>query len=154
MERGTHEAEDLPTSARAAQEIRSVLDTLALATDAGDWVGFRECFVDGATADYGDLGRGAIDGIVDAIRESQSRYLGTMNFVGTHHARSDGNGFVAETYVISHHFRRDGGTSWDDHVGTHYVDRFVRGDAGWKIAHRVTRVVWFRQDEVTGAGWL
>ena len=140
-------------------EIRRLEDRLAFATDAGDWQAFLECFEADATGDYGALGSGPIAGIVDAIAESQGRYLGTMNFVGTHDASWQGDRAVARTYVVSHHFRGEGrgeggaGVQADDHVGTCYADRFVKRSGVWKIAHREARVLWFRQDEVHG-GWL
>jgi len=134
-------------------EIRNVQDRLAFATDAGDWQTFLACFVDGATGDYGALGSGPIGAIVDAIAESQGRYLGTMNFVGTHEADWNVDHALARTYVISHHFRAEGESQADDHVGTRYADRLVKQDGLWKVVHREARVLWFRQDVVHG-GWI
>ncbi len=134
-------------------EIRHIENRLAFATDAGQWQAFLECFEDDATGDYGALGSGPIGGIVDSIAQSQERYLGTMNFVGTHDAEWDVDRALARTYVISHHFRTEGEAQADDHVGTSYTDRFVKRAGVWKIAHREARVLWFRQDEVRG-GWV
>jgi hypothetical protein len=132
--------------------LQRIESRLALATDAGDWVRFRACFTTDARADYGALGAGPIEEIVSAIRDSQARYAGTMNLVATHLAEVDGERAHAETYVVSHHFRTEGGESWDDHAGTHYLDEFVSGPEGWQIARRVARLRWFRSDLIVG-GW-
>jgi len=124
--------------------LRSLHDRIALATDSGDWDAFRGCFVPEAHADYGELGVGAIEQIVDAIRESQAQYAGTLNVVGTHHAVVSGDGATADTYVVSHHFRHAEGASIDDEAGTHYADELVRTDEGWKISRRIARVRFFR----------
>ena len=134
------------------QTLQQIESRLALATDAGDWAGFRACFTADAQADYGALGAGAIEEILAAIQTSQARYAGTMNVVGTHVARVDGDRGHAETYVVSHHFRSADGESWDDQAGTHYLDEFVRGPKGWQIARREARLLWFRSDLVIG-GW-
>jgi hypothetical protein len=124
--------------------LRALHDRIALATDSGDWDAFRDCFVPEAHADYGELGIGAIEQILDAIRESQSRYAGTLNVVGTHRAVVSGDGATADTYVVSHHFRHAEGTAIDDEAGTHYADELVRTKEGWKISRRVARVRFFR----------
>lgn len=134
----------------ALQEIES---RLALATDAGRWDDFLACFVAGAEADYGTLGRAAIEQIVESIQESQAGYQGTMNLVGTHVATIDGDRAQAETYVVSHHFRSDEGQSWDDQAGTHYFDEFTFTPDGWRIARRTAKLRWFRSD-ASATGWL
>jgi hypothetical protein len=143
------------TSAQADDllAIRALASRIALATDSADWPAFEACFVPGAHADYGDLGVGPIEQLAAAIRESQARYLGTMNLVGTHHATVSGERARSETYVVSHHFRRDEGQSFDDQAGTRYSDELVRMPEGWKIARRVARLQWFRSDPVEG-GWI
>lgn len=160
----TESSGDLTSACLAASiEIRRVVEAVAFATDAGDWEAFLDGFTRDATCDYGEVGAGAMREILDTIRASQARYLGTMNVVGTHRAWARGADWMAETYVISHHFRRDeSGQQWDDHVGTRYADRFVKvtngvaggADSGWRIAHRHATVLWFRQDAVGAGGWL
>ncbi|GEM_PF-2432304 len=134
----------------ALQQIES---RLALATDAGRWDDFLACFVPEAEADYGALGAGPIEQIVASIRESQARYQGTMNLVGTHWARVEADRAMAETYVVSHHFRSDADQSWDDQAGTHYLDEFARAPAGWRIVRREAKLRWFRSDACS-SGWL
>ena len=134
-------------------DLRNVESQLALATDAGNWSDFLDCFVEGAEADYGELGAGPIEQIAGLIQESQARYQGTMNVVGTHLAAVDGNRARAETYVVSHHFRLEGEQSWDDQAGTHYVDDFVRTALGWRIDRRVAQLRWFRSDS-SSSGWI
>jgi hypothetical protein len=129
--------------------LRALYDQIALATDSGDWEAFRHCFIPEAHADYGDLGVGAIEQIVGAIRESQAQYAGTMNVVGTHRAVVTGDGATADTYVVSHHFRQAEGTAIDDEAGTHYADELVRTNEGWKISRRVARVRFFRSTPTT-----
>ena len=126
---------------------------IALATDAGEWSEFLECFVPGAEVDYGTLGTGRIEEIVPAIRESQARYRGTMNVVGTHWSSVDADRARAETYVVSHHFRSEAGEAWDDQAGTHYLDEFLRTPGGWRITRRVAQLRWFRSD-ASSSGWL
>lgn len=134
----------------ALQQIES---KLALSTDAGNWTEFLGCFVAGAEVDYGALGAGPIEKIVGLIQESQSRYQGTMNVVGTHHATLDRDRARAETYVVSHHFRLEGGQSWDDQAGTHYLDDFVCTREGWRVERRIAQLRWFRSD-ASSSGWI
>lgn len=126
---------------------------LAFATDAGDWSTFVGCFVPGAGVDYGSLGAGPVEEIVQHLQESQAQYLGTMNVVGTHRATLDGDRAHAETYVVSHHFRREGDSSFDDEAGTLYRDEFLRTGEGWRIARRVAELRWFKSDPC-GGGWI
>lgn len=134
----------------ALQQIES---RLALATDAGRWTDFLDCFVPAAEADYGALGSGPIDQIVALIRESQARYQGTMNVVGTHWSSVEDDRARAETYVVSHHFRSDADRSWDDQAGTHYLDEFARMPEGWRITRRIAQLRWFRSD-ASSSGWI
>jgi len=134
----------------ALQDLQSVL---ALATDSGDWPAFLACFVPGAEVDYGGLGAGPIEELVERIQESQARYQGTMNVVGTHTAQVDGDRASARTYVVSHHFRVEAGQSWDDQAGTHYRDEFERTPEGWRIARRAADLRWFRSD-ASASGWI
>ena len=134
-------------------EIRALVDAIALATDAGGWPDFLACFTEDATADYGSLASGGVHEVAAAIRESQSRYQGTMNCVTSHLVQDDPAGPTGQTYVVSHHFRSEEGQAWDDCAGTLYRDRFVQTPGGWKIAERVATVLWFRQDPIQG-GWL
>ncbi len=126
---------------------------IALATDAGDWVAFLGCFIRGAGVDYGGLGAGAVEELVERIRESQDRYQGTMNVVGTHTAHIEGDRATAQTYVVSHHFRVDAGQSWDDQAGTLYRDEFERTPEGWRVARREADLRWFRSD-ASATGWM
>jgi len=133
--------------------LREIESRLALDTDAGRWDEFLDWFVPEAEADYGTLGKGPIEQIVDSIRESQARYQGTMNVVGTHRSSVESDRAEAETYVVSHHFRSDGEQSWDDQAGTHYFDEFVRTLEGWRISRRIAQLRWFRSD-ASSSGWL
>lgn len=139
-----------PADAIALQQIESAL---ALATDAGRWSDFLACFVPGAQSDYGSLGSGPIEEIVASIRESQARYQGTMNLVGTHWSHVEADRARAETYVVSHHFRVEAEQSFDDQAGTHYLDDFTRTAEGWRIERRVAQLRWFRSD-ASATGWL
>ncbi len=134
----------------ALQRIQS---DLAFATDAGHWDKFLACFIPEARADYGSLGEGPIEQLVRQIQESQARYQGTMNLVGTHRASIEGDRASAETYVASHHFRVDAHQSWDDQAGTHYVDRLVRVSDEWRISERTAQLRWFRSVPAE-TGWL
>lgn len=133
--------------------LHRIQSDLALATDAGRWDDFVARFVAEAPVDYGSLGAGPIERIVELIRESQAQYQGTMNFVGTHSAQMDGDRAFAETYVVSHHFRADENQSWDDQAGTHYVDRLVRVSDEWRISERTAQLRWFRSVPAE-TGWL
>jgi len=133
--------------------LQDLVSALALATDAGDWPGFVACFVSEAEVDYGGLGAGPVEQIVERLQESQAQYQGTMNVVGTHTAQVEGDRASGQTYVVSHHFRVDGGQSWDDQAGTHYRDEFERTREGWRIARRAADLRWFRSD-ASASGWI
>ena len=134
-------------------ELQRLQSNLALATDAGRWADFLACFMPDADVDYGSLGVGPIERIVESIRESQARYLGTMNIVGTHRADVEGERAKADTYVVSHHFRTDDGQAWDDQAGTYYVDQLVRTAQGWRIDRRTAHLRWFKSVP-SETGWL
>jgi hypothetical protein len=136
-----------------ALALMGIESRIALATDAGRWLEFQELFVAGAEVDYGDLGAGPVEHVLELIQESQAGYEGTMNCVTTHHSRISGDSATAETYVVSHHFRHDQDQSWDDQAGTHYHDVFTRTAEGWKVNRRVAELRWFRSD-ATQPGWL
>ena len=133
--------------------IHRIQSDLAFATDAGHWDEFLACFVPEAHADYGSLGEGPIEQLVRLIQESQARYQGTMNLVGTHRASIESDRASAETYVASHHFRVDANQSWDDQAGTHYVDELVRTSDGWRISRRSAHLRWYRSIP-SESGWI
>jgi hypothetical protein len=145
--------QDLSSSTADRLAIQAIAHRLALATDEGEWTKFLACFVPDATADYGTLGDGPIEQLANAIRESQARYQGTMNVVGTHAARIEGDRAQAKTYVVSHHFRSEGDQSWDDEAGTQYVDDLVRTAEGWRIERRIAKLLWFRS-LASASGWI
>ena len=153
MSKQDDDAQSINLLAADRTTLQELQSTLALATDAGKWEEFLACFVPAAEANYGSLGVGPIEELIALIQESQLRYLGTMNLVGTHTARIEGDRASAETYVVSHHFRIDEGQSWDDQAGTHYLDDFERTCDGWRIARRVAYLRWFRSD-ASSSGWL
>ena len=153
MSKNDHAPGLVRASAEDRLALQDIESRLALATDAGRWDDFLACFVQGAEVDYGSLGMGPVEEIAELIRESQGRYQGTMNLVGTHCSSVETNRAKAETYVVSHHFRLEAEVSWDDQAGTHYFDEFARTPEGWRIARRVAQLRWFRSD-ASSSGWI
>lgn len=133
-------------------EIRTVVVRYARCLDRGDWDGVRSCFTADATDDHGPF-QGSVDNLVSGAAQLLDEYWGAMHILGQTTIELEGDEAAAETYALSVHRRHaEGGGDEDTLTGLRYLDRFVRGDAGWQIARRVTVHEW--NTTVPARDWL
>jgi hypothetical protein len=101
--------------------------------DTKQWDDFEDCFVPEATGDYNGLVFEDRAALVAYMRENLGEGMLTMHQV--HHPEIDVDGEVAtgrwylEDRVIVEAFR------FMLEGGAFYEDRYVRTDAGWRVAH-------------------
>ena len=104
------------------------------ALDHKDWPSFRACFVDEATASYGDrLAFDSADAIVEYLAATLGPSMITLHQV--HHPELVIDGDVAtgtwslmdRVIMTEYRLLLDGAST--------YHDRYVRTAEGWKIAH-------------------
>jgi 3-phenylpropionate/cinnamic acid dioxygenase small subunit len=122
---------------RDIEQITDVLTRYATGIDTKDWALFRDCFVDDACFDYGEIGRWSdTDGITEFMIAAHEGMRDTkhmlhnvvVEFQGDDHATS-------VTYVHTVQALAADPTQWIDGVGQ-YEDHLVRTDGGWRISAR------------------
>lgn len=79
------------------------------------------------------------EAITKAIRMARS-YKRTTHTVGNHIAAVDGDSATGETRVVAYHVLGDEGAETLMIWHIRYLDTYVRGSEGWRIAERVLRV--------------
>lgn len=127
------------------EAIRLLMATYTINGDRGRIAALADVFAEDGLLEFsGEQSRGR-QAIVDRLgttdqprdpRHGFTRHNLTSSLVGL-----DGDGATGRTYF---QVMTDIGL---DHHG-HYADRFVRTDAGWKIAHRQVRIDWQSPDSL------
>lgn len=116
------------------------------ALDENDWASLDDVFLPDATARLGNPqlleGREAI---VGRCRAALGPLDDSQHMVSNHQVVVDGDEATHRCYLHAQHIRH---AAVVDGAGPHYVvagryvDRFVRTEAGWRIAHRDLEVMW------------
>lgn len=132
-------ASDLDLHDRAA--LVDLASRYALAVDTLDFERLRAVFVDDATLDTGRGIRTGLDEILTAM-EGLRRYEATSHVLGQQVVEATDEGATGVTYCTAHHLRADGDSRTDTVMHIRYHDRFVRTDAGWRIAARRLEIPW------------
>ena len=135
-----------------AQALRDVLEVgdrvlaYARAVDRKRLDQVAECFTPDCAYE-GALGTGTITDALATLAGAFERYTTTMHFMGTQNVTCDGDTARTVTYCIAYHVRHDG-----RHLtaGVRYCDDLVRTTDGWRIARRVVRTDWSRDDAASG----
>ncbi|MCW2991868.1 MAG: hypothetical protein JWM73_2462 [Solirubrobacterales bacterium] len=125
--------------------IHSVLIAYAHAIDSKNWELFRDCFTEDCRVTYGDPW-GPLDGIDDLAgfivpfhEPLDDSSHSTTNF---RVVEFDGDSALTHCDVDALLVRNEHPEGDHLRVAGHYVDRFVRTPAGWKIANRDFRRIW------------
>ena len=129
---------------RLADEIavRDVVLGYARGVDRKDLDAVARCFMPDCAYE-GALASGTIADALATLRGAFERYTRTMHFMGTQAVTLAGDTADVVTYCIAFHVRTDGGHAT---VGVRYLDSLARTAAGWRIARRVVRTDWTRND--------
>lgn len=112
------------------------------ALDSGHWDGLRGLFTPDATADLGAGGQRGIDEIIARVSSALGPLDDSQHLVSNHQIDLDGRQATGRCYLQAQHIRAgaDGGDLYT--VGGRYEDRYVRTDAGWRIAERRIVPMW------------
>ncbi|MGH3307189.1 MAG: nuclear transport factor 2 family protein [Nocardioides sp.] len=115
------------------EQIRQLKYRYLRTLDTKQWDDFADCFVPDATADYDGLAFPDRAALVDYMRTNLGSAIVTMHHCHHPEIAVDGDTATGRWYlhdqVISaeYGFRLEG--------AAFYEDRYIRTDAGWKVAH-------------------
>ena len=133
------------------ERIRDLLARYCERLDEYDIDGVAACFSEDAVADYG-AGRGGEihgrDAIAARIRNGQAAFRRTHHQLGQIRIRLDGDVAHTTSYQMTWHELESGRK---DLVCLRYLDRLVKRDGEWLIAHR--RVEASLVDGFEGVEW-
>lgn len=119
-----------------------LIDLYAHAVDRCDLTLLRSLYTDDAIHDHGAMFRGGPDAF-SAFIGSSMRGMTSHHFMGNRLFVIDGDAARGEIYAInSHVIGQDTAAARDYIAGGRYLDRYVRTDDGWKIAHRSRVIDW------------
>jgi hypothetical protein len=134
-----------------AAELRRLVETYAIAMDAGDPEGFGDIFVPegkmivlepgtakpmGSFEGPGKDGVGLIAGLMSEI------YRATMHHITNHVVEVDGDEASGTTYTLAYHLCDDEDGERIETLGVTYSDTYVRTGDGWRIHTRRATRVW------------
>ncbi len=138
-------------------EIHEVIMRYYRGIDRVDYELVRSCFHADATADYGELFVGNVDGFMAYLREhpigALDAFERTVHFAGNVLIELAADTAHTETYVMAFHEPKSG-HAWDGAFVTvwlRYLDRFERRDGAWRIADRAIAIDWRREDRQAGS---
>jgi hypothetical protein len=127
-------------------EINDLVTRYFCSADERDFDKFRSCFVAGTSVDYSELLPVPADCPVERVSEvieatMAERFGPTQHFMGNHEVTIDGDTASGVTYCLAiHRLLPPDENAHRLTSALRYLDRFVRTEAGWRIAHRtVTR---------------
>jgi hypothetical protein len=125
------------------EAIRDLMAEYTRALRDQDWPGVRSCFTLGARADYGEIGSGSIDDVLEIIQGLSDR-LTDFVALGQDRIQIDGDRATSEFRAVTSHWplnRED-----EARVGMWflmYIDELERQQDGtWEIASRRIEVDW------------
>lgn len=133
-------------------EIQKVIDKQAihdlqvfysLSIDSGAYDNLDCVFTNDIVSDYGHAGtHNSIGEIKNACRLALEPLTTAQHTNGNHWAEIDGDSARAGCHFTVHMYRE--GTPGGEHfeMGGEYEDELVRTDDGWRISHRVMRLLW------------
>lgn len=143
----------MATEREDERELRKLAYRYARMIDRRSWYEIPEVFTEDASLS----GPGySMDGH-DALREGLKAigmYSSTLHCVHNQLAWIEGDRATGELYCVANHLYEKEGVPFKLDMGIRYEDRYVRSDAGWRIAERVLNLVW-QQDlplEVDASG--
>ncbi|MGI9596044.1 MAG: nuclear transport factor 2 family protein [Acidimicrobiales bacterium] len=114
------------------------------ALDTGDWDALRTVFTNDAVTDLGAGGQRGIEEIIARVSSALGPLDDSQHMVSNHQIRlgSDGDSATGRCYLHAQHIRHGVEGSPLYVVAGRYEDRYVRTDAGWRIAERRIVTMW------------
>jgi hypothetical protein len=134
-----------------AAELRRLVETYALAMDAGDPEGFHDIFVEegalivlapGTDEPMGSFEGPGKDGVGLVAALMSSLYRDTMHHITNHVVDVDGDEAGGITYTLAYHLCDDEDGERIETLGVTYSDTYVRTADGWRIHTRRATRVW------------
>ena len=125
-------------------EIVELINRYALAVDAQRWALFDTIFTSDCIADFGSSAHWTdLATFKSDFAAFHASFDATQHLMMNHQVRIAGDRARSLTYGSWRLVRRaaEGGPLWDG--SGWYDDAWVRLGDGWRIAHRVCRVIWF-----------
>jgi ketosteroid isomerase-like protein len=112
------------------------------ALDTHDWEALRDVFTPDVVGHLGAGGQQGCDQIIERVSSVLEPLDDSQHMVTSHQVRIDGDTATSRCYLHAQHVRHaaEGGPNYV--VAGRYEDRFVRTDAGWRIAERRLVVMW------------
>lgn len=132
------------SEARDRVEIRSMMDSYAIAVDLDDWDLLRTLFTGDSLIDYTDVGgpRGDLETLIAWLGRGSTRYAARHANMTTHHCQIDGDTAKAVTYFLAFRTTIDGAGEALMGLGGFFRDRLVKTSEGWRISERQDVFVW------------
>jgi 3-phenylpropionate/cinnamic acid dioxygenase small subunit len=126
-------------------EIQDLLVRYATAIDARRWDGLDAVFLPDARLDYRSAGgiEGPYPEVKDWLAAVLPMFRVTQHLVLNSRVELDGDEGRGTTAFHNPNEATIDGEPWIFTVGGTYHDRFVRTDAGWRIARRVEETLWW-----------
>ncbi len=122
--------------------LRDLITQYGRGVDRRDLELLRSLFAADAQLDFGEGHYvGALDGFLDHVRHTLSRFQITQHHMTSSLFRFGGDRAEGETYLVAYHVM-NGPDAGMFIAGARYLDRFRRIDGMWKISHRTTVQDW------------
>lgn len=129
-------------------ELRALSATYARGLDRQDRDLVRSVFADDATTHYGAF-RGNPDEMADMAMRALSAYRATQHLLGQINLTVEEDAASGEVYFQAFHQHATEG--FDRFICGRYIDRYVRRDGRWWMAHRTEVVDWTRTEPTADA---
>ena len=136
-----------PASERlSAEDERDFIDSTiryAAAIDRREWDELDEVFVPDAHVAYGFVpSMTGTEAVKKFVSNTLAHLDSTQHMVSNHQVGADGEGAKSRCYLHAQHTKAktEGGNNYV--VGGIYRDRWVKTDAGWRIAERYLEMLW------------
>jgi 3-phenylpropionate/cinnamic acid dioxygenase small subunit len=135
-------------------EIDDLLTRYTVALDTRQWDLLATVFTPDATIDYTSSEgiKGQFPEIATWLEQALTPFTATQHLLGNRHIELDGDHGTGRTYFFNPNTLTDGaGAATMFFVGGFYLDKFVRAEAGWRIADRYEQTTWVKSDEALGS---
>jgi hypothetical protein len=132
------------------QEIADLLTRYGIAIDSRQWDLLDTVFTPDATIDYSTSGapKGRYPEIKVWLETFLTKFPMNQHMTLNSHITLDGDSATGRTYFFNpNSFPDETGVPRMIFVGGFYNDRFVRTDAGWRIAEREGETAWMYSDD-------
>jgi len=123
-------------------DIIAITHDYCWALDRNEWHELDDVFLPDATAVLGSHDCADRDQIKQTVENALGKLDDSQHIVGTHQVRVQGDTATSRCYLHAQHIRRDAEGGPHYVVAGRYEDDFVRTADGWRIKHRLLKVMW------------